>query len=61
MVLKRLKFGVEVQKRLASPFQQKLGFTQMLRVFRVDTSTTYTSVSIFAQQGPLSQVWSQID
>ena len=33
---------MEVQEGLASPFQQKLGFTQMLRVVRVDTSNAYT-------------------
>ena len=38
----------------------KLGFTQMLRVFRVDTSNAYISISIFARQGPFSQVQSQI-
>ena len=32
----------------------------MLRIFRVDTSNAYISVSIFAQQGPFSQVRSQI-
>ena len=36
---------------LASPFQQKLEFTQMLCIFRVDISNTYISVSILAQ-GP---------
>ena len=46
---------MEVQEGLASPFQQKLGFTQMLRVFRVDTSNAYISVSILVQQGPFSQ------
>ena len=33
---------MEVQEGLASPFQQKLGFTQMLRIFRVDTSNAYS-------------------
>ena len=51
---------MEVQEGLANPFQQKLGFTQMLRVFRVDTSNTYISVSIFERQGPFSQVWSHM-
>ena len=48
----RPEHGVEVQKGLASSLQQKLGFTQMLRVLRVDTSNAYMSVSIFAQQSP---------
>ena len=45
-----------VQEGLASPFQQKLGFTQMLYVFSVDTSNTDISVSIFARQGPISHL-----
>ena len=32
----------------------------MPHVFRVDTSNTYISVSIFARQGPFSQVRSHI-
>ena len=52
---------MEVQEGLASPFQQKLGFTQMLPVFRVDTSNDFISVSIFARQGPFSQVRSHIE
>ena len=40
---------MEVQEGLASPFQEKLGFTQMLRVFRVDSSNAYISISIFAR------------
>ena len=47
-VVLKLKFGVEVQEGLASPLQKKLGLTQMLGVFRVDTSNTYISVSIIA-------------
>ena len=50
---------MEVPEVLVSPFQQKLGFTQMLRIFRVDTSNAYISVSILAQQGPF-QVWSHM-
>ena len=46
-VVLKLKFGVEVQEGLASPFQQKLGFTQMLHIFRVDTSNAYTYISFF--------------
>ena len=52
---------MEVQEGLASPFQQKIGFTQMLRVFRVDTSNAYISVLIFARQGPVCQVRSHMD
>ena len=48
------------QEGLASPFQQKLGFTQMLHVVRVDTSNAYTYISIFVRQGPFSQVRSHI-
>ena len=33
---------MEVQEGLASPFQQKLGFTQMLHIFRVDPSNAYS-------------------
>ena len=51
---------MKVQEGLATPFQQKLGLTQMLRIFRVDTSNAYVSVSIFERQGPFSQVWSHI-
>ena len=51
---------MEVQEGLASPFQQNLGFTQILRIFRVDTSNACISVLIFAQQGPFSQVLSHI-
>ena len=38
---------MEVQEGLASPFQQKLGFTQMLRIFRVDTSNAYIHMYMF--------------
>ena len=50
---------MEVQEGLAIPFQQKLGFTQMLRIFRVDTSNAFISISI-ARQGPFFQVQSHI-
>ena len=55
-----MKIGMEVQEGLESPFQQKIGFTQMLCVFRVDTSNANISLSIFARQGPFSQVPSHI-
>ena len=30
----------------------------MLRILRVDTSNPYIYISMFARQGPFSQVWS---
>ena len=49
-----------MQEGLAISFQQKLGFTQMLRIFRVDISNAYISVSIFARRGHFSQVQSHV-
>ena len=37
--------------RIGKFIQQKIEFTQMLRVFSVDTSNTCVTVSISAQQG----------
>ena len=44
---------MEGQEGLASPFQQKLGFTQMLRVFRVDTSNLINPFQFFCDKDPL--------
>ena len=47
-----LKFGVDVQKGLANPVQQLLGFTEMLRIFRVDTSMLIYLFQILRDKDP---------
>ena len=42
--------------RIGKSISSKLGFTQMLRVFRFDPSNTYISISNFVQRGPFSRV-----
>ena len=59
-VVLKLEIWRESAGRIGKSISAKLGFTQMLRVFTVDTSNVYIPVSIFAQQGPFYQLQSHM-
>ena len=49
-MLRHFRGNVGIGKSISA----NIRIIQMLRIFRVNTSSAYISVSIFAQQGPLS-------